>query len=632
MKIVLILMVRNEEKILERCLKAAEGTVSAFCIHDTGSTDRTNEIAREFLNTHKGCLTESVWRNFGYNRTASFQAARDYLSASGYDLATTYGLLLDGDMVLQVGTLLNEELTETGYTLIQRGGTLEYPNCRLVRMDHPWICKGVTHEYWDGVTKPLAKSVAWIDDRNDGGCKSDKFERDVRLLEEGLKTEPDNVRYMFYLAQSYHSLGRFRDAIAMYKKRFKAGGWIEEQWYSLYMIGQSWLTLGDPIKFEQYMLKAFALRPGRAESLYKLVRYFREQGQQYKAYHYARLGKSIPLSTDSLFIETPVYNDLFYYEMSILDYYVNPDKKEGNRSSIQCLLRSTDMVASVLSNLHFYALPLSSNIHTLLTPQPFGPEFRSSAVSVIQYPYANVRYVNYWIENGEYKTPRSEPVQSHNAYVNLDSMQVIHKMDESTIGLPVRDHRIRGLEDVRVSGDEFTATVHEYDTSIRVMRGTYNRDNGFYSQCAVLPSPANRDCEKNWLLMEGTTDLIYDWFPLRILDKAGADKAIHSTPPLFSVLRGSACGRLYKGEMWVLTHFVEYTKPRKYYHCFVKLNKDTYKPIAVSLPFVFKTAGIEYCTSFTISEIGQIRLYVSFNDAQSSVVTCSDSVIEFLSI
>ena len=632
MKIVLVLMVRNEERILQRCLEAAEGVVDAFCIHDTGSTDKTLEIAQEFLKTRSGCLTVSEWKNFGHNRTMSFRAARDHLTNAGWNLATTYGLLLDGDMVLRVGTLRSEVLTEVGYTLIQKGGDLEYPNCRLVRMDHEWTCKGVTHEYWDGPTKSLGTSVAWIDDRNDGGCKSDKFERDARLLEEGLKAEPENVRYMFYLAQTYHSIGRFRDAIAMYKKRFKAGGWIEEQWYSLYMIGQSWLTLGDPIKFEAYMLKAHALRPGRVEAVYKLARYFRETSQHYKAYHYMRKGKDIPLSGDSLFIETPVYTGLFYYEKSILDYYVNPNKAEGNRASLQYALQSMDMFANVLSNLHFYALPISSDIRRIETPQPFGPEFRSSAVSVCKYPYANIRYVNYYIENGDYKTPRNEDVQTHNAYVNLESMEVVRRMDETTISLPRREHTIRGLEDVRVVGNEFTATVHTYDEHIRVMRGRYNGESGSYSDCVVFPSPVERDCEKNWLLMEGTSDMIYDWYPLRILDRTGVVKVAHSTPPFFSVLRGSAPGVLYKDEMWVLTHFVEYTKPRKYYHCFVKLKKDTYKPIAVSLPFVFKTAAVEYCTSVTISQSGELRFYVSFSDSDSSVVTCSEGAIEFVSI
>ena len=632
MKIVLILMVRNESKIIERCLKAVEGIVDAFCIHDTGSSDNTCELVDKFLQAHKGCLTQSEWRDFGHNRTLSFTEAQQYLRDEQFDLSQTYGLLLDADMVFEVGTLLQQNLTDVGYTIIQKNGGMEYPNCRLVRMNYDWVCKGVTHEYWAGEVTPLPKSVCFIDDRNDGGCKSDKFERDARLLERGLQDEPTNVRYMFYLAQTYHCLGRHNDAIRMYKRRFKSGGWIEEQWYSLYMIGQTYLTLGNIPSFEKYMLKAYELRPGRSESIYKLTRYYREHAQHFKAYQYMLMGIDKPLSTDSLFIEKDVYDNQFYYEKSILDYYVKSDRKEGARSSMQYLLRSANMWQSVLTNLHFYMTPISGNIQKLNTPRPFGDEFRSSAISMIQYPYANVRYVNYWIEGSQYKTPRNEPVQTHNAYVNLETMEVIHIMDESTIGLPTREHHIRGLEDVRVCGNEFTATVHNYASNVRVMRGTYNRELGTYSTCAVLPSPLGRECEKNWLLMEGTTDIIYDWSPLCVLNTEGEIVATHQTPPYFFSLRGSAPGRIYKNEMWVLTHFVEYSSPRKYYHCFVKLNKETYKPIAVSLPFVFKSPAVEYCLSFTISQMGLLRFYVSFNDTDSSVVTCPETSIEFLSI
>jgi glycosyltransferase involved in cell wall biosynthesis len=227
MKLVLILMVRNESRILDRCLAAVAGVVDAMCIHDTGSTDGTPDIARAFLErgNRKGCVTASEWTNFGANRTASFQAARDYLSTAGWDLATTYGLLLDADMVFHPGTLAEQPLGDLGYSIVQKAGGLEYPNCRLVRMDHAWKCQGVTHEYWDGPTTKLSDSVCWIEDRNDGGCKADKFERDARLLEDGLRETPDNVRYMFYLAQTYHSLGRWKDCIALYKKRVEAGGW-----------------------------------------------------------------------------------------------------------------------------------------------------------------------------------------------------------------------------------------------------------------------------------------------------------------------------------------------------------------------------------------------------------------------
>jgi glycosyltransferase involved in cell wall biosynthesis len=155
-------MVRNEERILLRCLEAAQSVVEAVCIHDTGSTDRTKELATEFLATHPGCLTESVWSDFGTNRTASFRAAKEFVLSQGWDPKDTYGLLLDGDMVSQPGSLKTQTLTEVGYTILQVAGHLEYPNCRLVRMDHDWVCRGVTHEYWMTPRVPSQRTSAGL--------------------------------------------------------------------------------------------------------------------------------------------------------------------------------------------------------------------------------------------------------------------------------------------------------------------------------------------------------------------------------------------------------------------------------------------------------------------------------------
>ena len=150
-KFVLILMIKNEEKILLRCLEAVKDIVDAYCICDTGSTDTSREIAAEFLKTHDGCLTSETWKDFGSNRTASFVNAQSYLRKTGWDLKNTYGLLLDADMVFVPKVLKSTPLDHEGYTVIQKAGNLEYPNTRLVRMDYNWTCRGVTHEYWDGL-------------------------------------------------------------------------------------------------------------------------------------------------------------------------------------------------------------------------------------------------------------------------------------------------------------------------------------------------------------------------------------------------------------------------------------------------------------------------------------------------
>jgi tetratricopeptide (TPR) repeat protein len=521
------------------------------------------------------------------------------------------------------GKLREQHLTEVGYTVVQVAGNLEYPNCRLVRMDYDWKCKGVTHEYWDGKTSPIPRNVCYINDRNDGGCKSDKFERDAKLLEKGLKDEPTNVRYMFYLAQTYHSLGRWKDSIAMYKKRIAGGGWFEEVWFSHYMIGQCYLSLKDPIRFEGWMLRAYKYHPHRAESIYKLTRHFRENAEHYKAYHYADLGSRMPKPNDSLFIENDVYNGLFDYEKSILDYYVKSDKREGLRDTIRYLLKGDAHAQNVISNLKFYVQPIVNNPVEFNFPSPFGDKYRSSAISLDTHPYANVRWVNYWIEDGEYKTPDNEPVMTENAYTNLETGEVICKMNDASVGLPRRDVRVKGLEDIRLCDGKFTATVQEYSEGVRVLYGDYNKQTGTYDNCKVLESPNARHCEKNWLMIPGTDDIIYDWFPFQIL---GKNAVSYDVPPLFKYLRGSAPPFKNGDEWWVLVHIVEYSKPRVYYHCFVKLD-EKYKPKSVSLPFVFRSPTIEYCVCATPNIV-----YFSTNDKDSAWGEYSQSSLEWISI
>jgi glycosyltransferase involved in cell wall biosynthesis len=609
-RFVLILMVRNEERILKRCLEAALDAVEAVCIHDTGSTDATKTIATEFLADHPGCLTESVWSDFGTNRTNSFRAAKEFVLSKGWDPKETYGLLLDGDMVFNPGTLKDTPLTETGYTILQIAGALEYPNCRLVRFDHDWVCRGVTHEYWDGPTSPLPKSVCWIDDRNDGGCKSDKFTRDARLLEQGLLDDPTNVRYMFYLAQTYHSLGRFKESIAMYTKRHEAGGWDEERWFSLYMIAQCHQALKDPIEFEAWMLRAHAFRPTRAEPLYKLTKYFRETSQHYKAYAYCMQGRSIPQPGDSLFVETDVYSGLFDYEKTILDFYVGRHD-EGLAGSMAYLLKRKDFLTNVYQNMGFYVKPIGTPIRNHpIDRAAAGSDFHPTSVSMTTHkfnPVQAVRFVNYIIDqrDGSYTMKEGTYSTSHNVRTKtvLVNGELAGVLDDSTIGLPKRDTHIRGLEDLRIYTDKagdlrFLASSWEYSEKIRQIAGRIDPLTLQVRDGRVLESPQNAECEKNWIPIPDTDSIIYRWSPLEIGHLEGSRLVIDSTqttPWFFQHLRGSAAPVKLANDLLCLVHFVEYTQPRKYYHCVVTLDATTFKPLRISLPFVFAAPGIEYC-------------------------------------
>lgn len=646
MRIVLILMVRNESRILRRCLEAVAGVVDAFCVHDTGSTDDTKSIATEFLADHPGCLTESVWSDFGTNRTKSFQSAKEFVLSNGWDPKDTYGLLLDGDMVFQPGLLKQQTLTEVGYTILQVAGTLEYPNCRLVRFDRDWVCRGVTHEYWDGPTSPIPKAVCWIDDKNDGGCKSDKFERDARLLEQGLKDEPGNVRYMFYLAQTYHSLGRYKDSMEMYTKRYDAGGWDEERWYSLYMIAQCHLSLNDPIAFEAGMLRAHAFRPSRAEALYKLAKYFRETSHHYKAYGYTLKGMSIPQPNDSLFVETNVYTGLFEYEKTILDFYVGR-LEDGLITSMVYLLKRTENLTNVYTNLGFYVEPLKLPLRNHpIDREAAGGDYHPTSVSTVVHKgrtLQNVRFVNYSIDrrNGSYTMKEgtysdSHLVRTQNVFWDGETATL---MRDTSVVLPRREVRIRGLEDLRLYTDaagtlRFLAASSEYSDTISQIAGVYNIESQGYTDCRVIASPTKSGCEKNWIPVSGTDSIVYRWSPLEVGHLDGTELVIdtrHTTPWFFQHLRGSASPVSIGAELLFLVHYVEYTQPRKYYHCVVSLSATDFKPLRLSLPFVFADKGIEYCIG--VSLVGRsLECVVSSWDDNPRVVTLPLSTLRWIGL
>ena len=83
----LCMIVKNEEAVLGRVLKQMQDIADEIIIVDTGSTDRTKEIASQF--------TEQV---FDYPWHQDFAAARNFASAQA---TMDYWMWLDADDVIR---------------------------------------------------------------------------------------------------------------------------------------------------------------------------------------------------------------------------------------------------------------------------------------------------------------------------------------------------------------------------------------------------------------------------------------------------------------------------------------------------------------------------------------------------
>lgn len=657
-KVILMLMIKNESNIIIRCIDNAIKHVDAVCILDTGSTDNTVELCNTYLLEHQKPFKISVepFKNFGYNRSISFIKAQELCQELEWDLDNTYAMAIDADMNIVVTPSFKYfNMTSNGYTAIQKNGNIKYFNTRLMKLSYPWKCIGVTHEYWSGTTEKIPIDIFYINDKNDGGCKSDKFMRDISLLTEDIKNDPNNGRSQFYLARSLKDFGRYEEAITVFKTRIGLGGFLEEIFYAHYEIGKCYCFLKNEHEMELWMNKAFDMRPSRAEPLYFLTRYFREHSQHYKAYHYYDKGYNIPFpKNDVLFIEYAVYEGLFDYENTILACYINKKTKHDSLHDVITYINKNipHHIHNVWDNIIYYIDSLNGPVYNGEYSKLLIKDYQQYKVSsCCLIPYSshpskrfllNARYVNYSINsNGSYHIRDADGhVRTKNGYMFLNesyqpTADCIMMNEEYTN----YNSDIEGLEDVRLyyhNGKlSFTSSSKNCTDHGRIMivSGDYIPEQNKMTSIHVLEGPKIEPYEKNWIYVNDRymnhishsdkQNFIYKWNPLEI-GAIHSDNKLHihttyPTPNFFSHCRGSSPLVEYNYKVWAVVHFVKYCTPRKYYHSVVQFNRDTMKPEAYSLPFSFCEVNIEYCIGFHIhNDIG--CFIFSCNDADASMI------------
>jgi glycosyltransferase involved in cell wall biosynthesis len=641
------MIVKNESKIILRLLTSVLPIIDSVCICDTGSTDNTVELIETFLKEHKipGVVVKEPFMNFGYNRTFALKAAEPW---------GVYALLLDADMKLVINPGFDKRaLKADGYNVQQKNGGLDYYNIRIVRLGKGVRCVSPTHEYYDFppgcYTEKLTTLL--IDDIGDGGAKADKFERDIRLLKQGLVEEPRNERYHFYIANSYRDAGHTSEAITYYKKRVELGGWKEEVFYAAFECGNMHARLGDTASAVHWWLIAYQKHPVRAESLYECVKYYRIKGDQQIAQLFLDKALKIPYPVnDVLFIKSAVYEYLLDYEQSILAFYT---QAPYNHRALFCLMEHEDVRHNVMDNYKFYAAALGKrpgaqkwsfsgkveksvggrvDTFTSSSPCVFVDERGGYAI--------NIRYVNYTIrEDGGYDFRHNDG--------KIATLQLFHRLDKNMAILDTQwisdvvnpERRYQGVEDCKIIVDNgnlrFMGTVENEHGKITMGTGAYNPERGVLTP-TVLRSPFDRACEKNWCYFHdasGILSVVYEWSPLRIgtvkddaLLLTSGDTAI---PAFFRHVRGSTNGFLVDKEVWFLCHIVHYVTPRHYYHLVVVLDHATLKYKRHSTLFKFDGDCIEYALGLIVEE-DRVLMSYSQMDRTSAILQIPRDALTFL--
>ncbi len=288
----LCMIVKNEEETIARCLASVQRIVDEIIIVDTGSSDRTIEIVKEF--------TPNVYH---FQWTDDFAAARNFsFSKAGMD----YILWLDADDVLSVENadkllLLKETLPPSVDSVMMKYilGRDEYgkPNFsvkrnRLVRRERGFVWKGIVHEYLEVGGNIVESDIEVFHQSAKGNS-----DRNLKIYEknyaEGKTFSP---RDLYYFANELYDHGLYKRAKRFYLRFLRTGkGWVEDNINACGKLSDCCHFLGEHDKSLEWAFRSFIYAAPRADQCCRAGYYFMQNKQWSQSIFWYKLAATLDL-------------------------------------------------------------------------------------------------------------------------------------------------------------------------------------------------------------------------------------------------------------------------------------------------------------------------------------------------
>ncbi|SNZ05155.1 Tetratricopeptide repeat-containing protein [Terribacillus aidingensis] len=221
----LCMIVKNEEKVIGRCLDSVVNLVDDIVIVDTGSTDRTIEIIKEY---------ESA-RLFHYKWNNNFADARNFAASQAIG---DWILVLDADEFLETGNakhvIDNLKYTKedvfainiVNFVGVDGTRTLENKHVRLYRNTGKYhytraIHEQLVHKDNKNITVNLSDLIAYHSGYLDDVVKKkSKTDRNTKLLKLQLKKGKEGFDY-YNLGNELKKEKKYEQALDAYLKAYK---------------------------------------------------------------------------------------------------------------------------------------------------------------------------------------------------------------------------------------------------------------------------------------------------------------------------------------------------------------------------------------------------------------------------
>ena len=310
------IITRNEANVLPRLLASLKG-IKDIVVMDTGSTDKTVEIARKH-----GCNVVEVGEKFKikatqkqveqwkkkYGREPSFKAGEGYFHFSkARNHAATFTkndwvFQPDADEVVdwdldKVKNIIQTEdhlVYQFCYQYAANGVCgLEFPHSKFFRKSKMEWTKWV-HEIHTPVKGQKPKAPKFVDFIYHKHYQEPKLERGNYLpgLELSVLENPKDDRNVYYLAREYYYNKKYQDAINMFLEATKINHWPPELGQAYIYEAKCFWALGKQTEAIDLLHLSIKVHDSRREPFWELGNYHKELGNWDKAisYHLAATG------------------------------------------------------------------------------------------------------------------------------------------------------------------------------------------------------------------------------------------------------------------------------------------------------------------------------------------------------
>ncbi|MDI9413886.1 MAG: glycosyltransferase family 2 protein [Bacillota bacterium] len=304
-EISLCMIVKDEEKVLGRCLDSVAHLVEEIIILDAGSSDKTKDIAKNY--TEK--IYDFKWiDNFAVARNKSFSyATKDYIFWLDADDILTEDaqkqlvelkktLEKDVDFVSMIYNLAFDEYGNVSFFLRRN---------RLVKRNRNFKWHGYVHEYLEVYGKGYHSDVA-ITHESSGGFS----DRNLRIYEKMLENNEEfTPRDLYYYGNELFDHRKYSKAIQVYKRFLDDNkGWIEDNIACCGKMADCYYHLGDEEKAMSSILRSLRYDGPRAEFCNRIGNYFLSKDNYLTAIFWYKLATQIKQGKYHLGFSNPAYS------------------------------------------------------------------------------------------------------------------------------------------------------------------------------------------------------------------------------------------------------------------------------------------------------------------------------------